>query len=85
VDAGLGGLHGVELVVDGGGGAGQVVDLVHLHVEGEGDVVAQELEVGVVEQVRDVLLAAGEQVVGADHLRADRAWPNACTDVTNVI
>ena len=56
VDAGLGGLHGVELVVDGGGGAGQR----------EGDVVAQELEVGVGEQVRDVVLGAGEEVVHAD-------------------
>ncbi len=39
--AGLGGLHRVELVVDGGGRAGQVIDFVYLHVQGEGDVVAQ--------------------------------------------
>ena len=68
VHTGLGGLNRVVLVVDGAGGAGQVVDLVDLHVKREGDVVAHELEAGVVEQVRDVVLGAGEEVVGAEHV-----------------
>ena len=70
MDAGLGGLHRVELVVDGGGGAGQVMDFVHLHVQREGDVVAQEFKVRVVEQVGDVVLGAGEEVVDADDVVA---------------
>ena len=70
VHAGLGGLHGVELVVDGRSRAGQVVDLVDLDVEREGDVVAHELEVGVVEQMQDVVLGAGEKVIEAEDIVA---------------
>ncbi len=70
MDAGLGGLDRVVLIMDGRGRAGQVVDLVHLHVKGEGDVVAHQLEVGVVEQVGDVVLGAGEEVINADDVMA---------------
>jgi hypothetical protein len=68
VHAGLGGLHRVVLVVDRRGRAGEVVDLVDLHVEREGHVVAHQLEVRVVEQVGDVVLGAGEEVVDAEHI-----------------
>ena len=68
VDAGLGGLHRVELVVDRRGRAGEVVDLVDLDVEREGDVVAHQLEVRPVHQVGDVGAAPGEVVVDAEHL-----------------
>ena len=70
VHAGLGGLHRVVLVVDRRGRAGQVVDLVDLDVEREGDVVAHQLEVRVVQQVDDVVLGAGEEVVDAQHVVA---------------
>jgi hypothetical protein len=70
VHAGLGGLHRVVLVVDGAGRAGQVVDLVHLDIQREGDVVAHQLEARVVEQVGDVGLGAGEEVVGTEHVVA---------------
>jgi len=56
--AGLGGLHRVVLVVDGRSRAGQVVDLVHLDVEREGHVVADEFEVRAVQQVLDVVVGA---------------------------
>lgn len=68
VHAGLGGLDRVVLVVHRRGRAGQVVDAVHLHVERKCHVVADELEAGVVQQVADVVLATGEEVVQADHL-----------------
>ncbi len=68
--AGLGRLHGVELVVDGRGRAGQVVDLVDLDVERKADVVAHQLEVRVIEQVRDVAPASGEEIVDAEHVVA---------------
>ena len=56
--------------MDGAGGAGQVVDLVDLDIQRKGDVVAHELEAGVVEQVGDVVLGAGEEVVDAEHVVA---------------
>ena len=70
VHAGLDGLHRVVLVVDGGGRAGQVVDLVHFQIEREGHVVAQKLEARVVQQVKDVVARAGEEVVDAKHVMA---------------
>ena len=54
--AGLGRLHRVVLVVNGRGRAGEVVDLVDLDVEREGDVVAHQLEARMAEQMVDVAL-----------------------------
>jgi hypothetical protein len=62
--AGLGGLHRIVLVVHGRGRAGQVVDLVDLDVQRDRHVVPHQLEARVVEQVLDVVLGAGEEVVG---------------------
>ena len=52
--------------MDGGGGAGEVVDLVDLEEDGLDDIVADELEARVGEVVRDVFLAAREEVVDDD-------------------
>jgi hypothetical protein len=49
------------------GRAGKVVDLVHLQIEREGDVVPDHLEVLVIQQVLDVAPGAGEEIVDADH------------------
>ena len=68
--AGLGGLHRIVLVVHGRGGAGEVVDLIDLDVEREGDVVPHRLEVRIADQVGDVVLAAGEIVVDTQHIVA---------------
>jgi hypothetical protein len=54
--------------VDRRGGAGEVPDLVHLDVQGKGDVVAQQLEVAVRQCIAQVLLGAGVEVVHAQHL-----------------
>jgi hypothetical protein len=70
VDAGLGRLHGIVLVVDRAGRAGEVVDLVHLDVEREGHVVTNQLEQRVAHQVGDVALGAGEEIVDAEHVMA---------------
>jgi hypothetical protein len=68
-DTGLGGLHRIELVVDGAGRARQqVVYLVHLHLEGKGDVVTQDFEVWMIEKVGHISLGSGEEVVNADDL-----------------
>ena len=70
-------LHRVELVMDRGGGARQVVDPVHLDVERPGDVVAHELELRVAQQVLDVLPPGGEEVVHAKNLVPPRQQPLA--------
>lgn len=66
VHAGLGGLHRIKLVVNRRRWTGQVVDLVHLNIERKGNIVAHELEVRVIEQMGDVVLGAGEEVVQTD-------------------
>ena len=66
-----GGLHrldGIVLVMRRRGRAGEVVDLVDLDLEGIDHVVPQEFKARVGEQVDDVLLPAGEQIVEADDL-----------------
>ena len=56
VDACLGGLHRIELVVNRACRTSEIVDLVDFYVEGKGDVVTDDFERPVVEQVRDVAL-----------------------------
>jgi hypothetical protein len=51
------------LVVNGGRGTGEVVDLVDFDVEREGHVVPDELEVRLAQKVRDVVLGPGEEIV----------------------
>ena len=68
MDRGLGRLHRVVLVVNGRCRTGEIVDLVHLHVERKADVVAQELETRMVVKMVDVALGAGEEIVGAENL-----------------
>ncbi|CAI8691167.1 hypothetical protein EMIT0111MI5_110083 [Burkholderia sp. IT-111MI5] len=65
---GLGGLHGIELIVDRRSRTGEVVDLVHLDVQRKGHVVAQCLEARVAEQRSHVLLGTGEIVVDAQYV-----------------
>src|SRR5579863_4167874 len=69
-DAGLSRLHWIVLVVNRRGRAGHVIDLVHLDIEREGDVVVHRLKMRVAGEVRDVDLAAGEVVVHTQHIVA---------------
>ena len=68
--AGLGGLHRIVLIVNRGGWAGQVVDLIHLDIERKGHIVAHQLEVRVIQQVQDVVFGASKEVVQADDIVA---------------
>ncbi len=52
------------------GGAGQVVDLVHLQENGIDNVVPKQLETRISYQVQDVLLATRVKVIQADYLMA---------------
>ena len=71
-DGALRRLYRVLLVVDGRGGAGEVVDLVELSPEGLSHVVQDEREAAVLEEVVDVGLRAGEEVVECRDLVAVR-------------
>ena len=70
VNARLDRLHRIELVVDGRGGAGQVVDFVHLDKQRECYVVTDDFKARVGQQVFDVLLGTGEEVVHTDDFAA---------------
>jgi hypothetical protein len=55
------------LVVNGRSRTGQVVDLVHLHIEREGHVVAHQLGVRVIQQMRaEKAGAANDKGAGAE-------------------
>src|SRR5262249_4946109 len=70
VHAGLGRLHGIALVVNGRGRAGEVVDFVHLDIKRKRDVVAQELKTGTPNQVIDIPLGTREEIVEAYNVMA---------------
>lgn len=63
-------LDGVVLVMDWGGGTGEVIDLVDLEQDRLDDIVPDELEPGVAEQMNEVVLPAGEEVVHNDDIVA---------------
>jgi hypothetical protein len=64
----FGGLHRILLVVNRGCRTGEIENLVDLHEEGMGDVVAKELEARVIEQMLYVASCASEEVVDTEHL-----------------
>ena len=68
--AGLGRLHGIVLIVDRRGRAGEIVDLVDLDIERKRHVVAHQLEARMADQMLDVALAAGEEIVDANDVVA---------------
>jgi hypothetical protein len=48
------------------GGAGKVVDSIHLEFEGIDDVMPHQLEAGIADEMLDVGLPPGEEVIEAD-------------------
>jgi hypothetical protein len=68
--AGLGRLHRVVLVVDRRGRAGKIVNFIDFQIERKGHVVAHEFETRMPDQALNVLLGAGEEVVGANDIVA---------------
>ena len=47
---------------------GEIVDLVDFHIERESHVVAQQLEIWTADQVGNILLSPGEEIVDAKHV-----------------
>ena len=64
-DAGLDRLDGVELVMDGRGRTGKVIDLIDLQIDGVDDVVADAFKTRVSQEVVDVVLVSRKEVVEA--------------------
>lgn len=54
--------------MDRRGRTGQVINLIHFHVQGKRHVVAYEFELGIVHQVIYIFLVPGETIVHADNL-----------------
>jgi len=77
VDAGLGRLHGIALVMDRGSRTGEVEDRVDLDMERKRHVVAHRLEQRLGQQMGDVAPAAGKIVVDANYLSAFGQQPLA--------
>jgi hypothetical protein len=69
-DRGFHGFYGIVLVMDGGGGTGQVVDLIHLHIKRRSHIVPDQFEIGILQQVEDVPFGPGEIVIQAKYLVA---------------
>ncbi len=63
MDIDLGRLYRVVLVMDRRGGTGEIVNFIHLDVEGKGDVVAEELKIGILQEVDDIFLDSCIKVV----------------------
>ncbi len=61
-------MHRIELVVDRRRWAGQVVDLVDLDIKRERYIVPKDFEMRMADQMSDVVLCAGIEVVGANHI-----------------
>jgi hypothetical protein len=72
MNAGLGGLYRVMLVMHGGRWASQIVNLINLHIEGECDVMPHQLKRGTDEQMRHIGLAASEKIIDAQHIFTTR-------------
>jgi hypothetical protein len=49
--------------MDGGGGAGEVVNLVNFEANGFGDVVAEKFEVGMTNPFNNVTFASGVEII----------------------
>jgi hypothetical protein len=66
MNAGLGGLDWIVLVVDGGGGTGQIIDLIGFDIERKSHIVPDHLETVMIEHALDVAPCAGEIIVDAN-------------------
>ena len=64
----LRGLHRVALIVDRGGGAGEIVDLVHLDIEREGHVVSHDLEARIAQVLGEIRPVARVEIIDREHV-----------------
>ena len=65
MDAGLGRLDRIELIMNGRCRAGQIVDLIDFDVQGKGNVVPKQFKIRPAEQAFDILFLPGKIIVHA--------------------
>ena len=61
-------LYGIVLIVDRRSGAGEVIDLIDLQQDGLDHIMADQFKVRFAQQVANILLLAGEEVIEADDI-----------------
>jgi hypothetical protein len=61
-------LDRIELIVHRARWTGEIVDLVDLHIERERHIVTHQLEIGGIQQPRDVALGPGVEIVDTQHV-----------------
>ena len=67
VDAGLGRLNGIILVVHGTGRTSQIEDFIDFQIKRKSYVVPDDLELGTAEESTEVVLATSVEVIHAQH------------------
>jgi hypothetical protein len=70
MDTDLGGLDRIELIMDGGGRTGEVVDLVDLDIKREADIVTLDLEMGMGKKMGNIGPPAGIEIIDTEHFMA---------------
>ena len=68
VHTGLGGLHRIILIMNGRCRAGQIVDLIYLHIEREGDIMPHQFKMWIIKEMQDILLVSGKVVIDAEDI-----------------
>jgi len=69
-DVGLYGFDRVILIVDGGRGTGQIIYLIHFKEYGMNQVVAYQFKIGPADEMTDISLVAGKEIVQAEDFMA---------------
>ena len=70
VHTGFGRLNRIELIMDRRRGTGQIVNLVDFYEQRHRNIMAEHLEIRMLQQMRDVRPPSGEIIVDAEHLMA---------------
>ena len=70
-------LDRIGLVVQRGGWARKIVDLVHFHVQRKADIVPEHFKSRMTQQMSDILSRAGVEIIDTEHLMPFRKEPLA--------
>ena len=68
--AGLGRLDGIVLIMDRRGGAGEVINLVDLHIERKGNVMPHQFETWMAYQMFNIMAGSSKEIIRAEYLIA---------------
>ncbi len=60
---GLGGLYRIKLIMNRGGRASQVVNFVNLNIQRKRNIVANDLEMRIPQQMKNIIFTAGKKII----------------------